>query len=355
MFKEHIIKEKEPWNNVIEGFISKDIYFTYDYFVPFQNNGDGEPILFYFECEYGKVAYPFMLRDIASSKNFKDSLEENKYFDISSAYGYGGVIFENYIVGETICNLQESFFKSFTNYCNNTNIISQFDRFHPLINNHSFCDGYCDLYKIRKTVHIDLVDRESIWINIDSKCRNMIKKAQKNEIVIVLEDEVKTLEDFKRIYKSTMDQKNAAEYYFFNESFFDETINNLGKNIFISNAYYGGEIIASSLILRKGHYLHYHFSGALKEHRSLQANNLLIYEVAMWGNKHGFKKFHLGGGYDSESDSLYKFKKSFSKLDDNDFYIGKKIYNYDQYDYLINVISKKNAEETSFFPAYRNI
>ena len=104
MFKKRIIKDGKSWNKIIENFSIKDIYFTYDYFVPFRNNGDGEPALYYLECEYGKVAYPFMLRDI------------------SSAYGYGGPLYESYKEDETVVKLREIFFKSFSDYCNEKNI-----------------------------------------------------------------------------------------------------------------------------------------------------------------------------------------------------------------------------------------
>lgn len=353
MLSERIIKDKDKWNRIVEEFISKDIYFLYDYFIPFQNNGDGEPILYYFECEYGKVVYPFMLRDIAESDNFKGKLDKDKYFDISSAYGYGGPLYESYQQDDGIASLQETFFKSFSEYCYNANIISQFDRFHPLIKNHSFFEGYSEITPIRKTVWIDLRDKEKIWSNIESKCRNMIRKAIKNNVTIILEDNLRTIEDFKRIYALTMDENNAVEYYYFNDGFFNDTINSLGSNIFIANAYYENKIIASSLIMRYDKYLHYHFSGALKEYRNLPANNLLLYEVANWGNENGYKIFHLGGGYQSGTDSLYKFKKSFSKLEDNDFYIGKKVHNKKVYKGLTEAVSKAKAEKSSFFPEYR--
>ena len=136
-------------------------------------------------------------------------------------------------------------------------------------------------------------------------------------------------------------------------TFFNDTINSSDKNVFIANAYYGNKIIASSLIMRHSKYLHYHFSGALREYRKLQANNLLLYEVAKWGNENGYEKFHLGGGYESESDSLYKFKKSFSKLEDNDFYIGKKIHNIELYNNLTAIVNETKTDKSSFFPEYR--
>ena len=273
MFKEQIVKDKKTWNEIIEGFRLRDIYFTYNYFVPFQNNGDGKPILYYFECEYGKAAYPFMLRDIAKSENFKGKLEENKYFDISSAYGYGGPLYESYEDDGTILNLKKVFFKSFSDYCYKKNIISQFDRFHPLIKNHLFFEGYSEILPTRKTVYMDLSDKENIWNNIESKCRNMIRKAKKDEVSIVLEDDIKTIENFKYIYNSTMDRNGASEYYYFNGNFFNDTMDSLGENVFIVNAYYENKIIASSLIMRYGKCLHYHFSGVLKEYRKLQSQS----------------------------------------------------------------------------------
>ncbi len=353
MFKEEIIKDKETWNKVIEGFISKDIYFIYNYFIPFKNNGDGEHILYYFECEYGKVAYPFMLRDIADSRNLKGKIEENKYFDISSAYGYGGPLYESYEGNRNIKKLQKEFFKSFSNYCNKENIISQFDRFHPLIKNHDFFEGYSEVLPIRKTVYMDVSDEEKMWSNLESKCRNMIRKAKKKGVSVVLEDDMETLKDFKEIYNSTMDKNDASEYYYFNDDFFDDTVNYLGKNVFIVNAYYEDMIIASSLIMRYDKYLHYHFSGALREYRKIPANNLLLYEVAKWGTENGYEIFHLGGGYESEKDSLYKFKKSFSKLEDNDFYIGNNIHKKEIYYYLTQIVNMEKPKESSFFPEYR--
>jgi len=85
MLKEEIIEDKENWNSIIEQFPNNDIYFLKDYFIPFKKNGDGKPVLYYFKNNYGKVAYPFMLNDIADNENFKNMIPKNKYFDIKSA------------------------------------------------------------------------------------------------------------------------------------------------------------------------------------------------------------------------------------------------------------------------------
>ncbi len=353
MFVEEVVKNKERWNCIIQKFSKKDIYFYYGYFSPFKNNGDGKPILYYFECEYGKVAYTFMLRDIGESSNLKDKVEIDKYFDITSVYGYGGPLFE---VSEDNCDLnmlKKRFYKAFSNYCKRTNIISQFDRFHPLIKNYSFFDGYSQLINIRKTVGLELVDENTILENMKANCKKNIRRAKKSDVKVVIENDFKTLPTFITIYNSTMKRNEAVDYYFFNDNFFEDTVENLKENLLIANAYYKDKIIVSALIMTNGEYLHYHFAGGLREYSSVRGNNLLIFEVAKWGSENGYKYFHLGGGYESENDSLYRFKKTFSKIEDNDYYIGKKIHDRHMYNTLNNIVNNSKPDETNYFPQYR--
>ena len=184
----------------------------------------------------------------------------------------------------------------------------------------------------------------------------MIRKAEKNNVKIVINDNTDTVNDFIHIYNLTMNKNDASDYYYFNDDFFPTTLRELGKKVMMVNAYHEEEIIASSLIMKHNKYIHYHFSGANPEYRKLQANNLLLYEVAKWGNKNGYEQFHLGGGYESNHDSLYKFKKSFSKLEDLNFHIGKKIHNTGDYNYLKDLWNElKGYNETNnFFPEYRD-
>lgn len=352
MISYKLISDKENWDKTIESFTHNDVYFFNGYFVPFKNYGDGEPHLFYFESENGKVAYPFMLRDISKSESLKNKIEQNKYFDISSAYGYGGPLFELSDHCNNLELLKIDFNSAFSDYCKSNNIITQFDRFHPILKNHLFFEDYSELSQIRKTVHIDLLDQETILGNMHYKCRNMMRKAEKNGVSVKLEESKDTLGKFIELYQSTMIRNQTTDYYLFSQKFFRDTINNLDDKIFIANAYFEDSIIASALIMKSKDYLHYHFSGSDVEYRNLQANNLLLYKVALWGSENGYDLFHLGGGFESETDPLFKFKKSFNKNEPNNFFIGKNIHDKDTYDQLIAKIGNKNNEST-FFPKYR--
>ena len=134
------IVDKHKWNKIINSFSEKDIYFDSGYFSPFEMWGDGVPHLIFFECEYGKVAYPFFLRDVSELPSLS-FVDKDKYFDITSAYGYGGPLYKvNEGLNEE--NLKKAFFDQMTRFCNEKNIITQFDRFHPLLNNWKFFQGF---------------------------------------------------------------------------------------------------------------------------------------------------------------------------------------------------------------------
>lgn len=351
------VTQKSEWDKTLASFQQKDIYFTYDYMQPFKQNGDGEPVLFYFESYLGKVAYPFMYRDIAECARFKGKIPEQTFFDISGVYGYGGPLVElNPLYGsrEMAELLKTDFQESFSAYCKEKGIVSQFDRFHPLLNTHEFFDDYCTVTPNKKTICLDLQSVEFLTQNLTSGCRNKIRQAEKNGVTVIVNDRIETLEEFKQMYHSTMKHNQATDYYFFNPQFFDDIKNHQSEHLILANAYYQGEIIASALILSFDHFLHHHFSGSISEYRHLKPNNLLFYEIAKWGSKHGYESFHLGGGHESEGDSLFRFKKSFSKSEPKDFYIGKKLHDPVKSDFLAQLIHKSSTEPSDYFPLYRS-
>ena len=113
-----------------------------------------------------------------------------------------------------------------------------------------------------------------------------------------------------------MDKDNAEKYYYFSSNFYQSILNDLPQNAQVFYAVYENNIIAASIILAANGKLNYHLSGSIKEYSNLAPTNLLLYEVALWGCANGYKTFYLGGGVGSGNDNLYKFKKSFYRLDD---------------------------------------
>jgi lipid II:glycine glycyltransferase (peptidoglycan interpeptide bridge formation enzyme) len=93
--------------------------------------------------------------------------------------------------------------------------------------------------------------------------------------------------------------------------------------------------------------IHYHLLGNDYEFITLGANSLIICEIAQWAKDKGIKEFHLGG---ASKESLFKFKKSFTKNGVLDFYVGTKIRNESIYNTLIKLCG---VNDKGYFPGYR--
>lgn len=316
----------------------QDIYYTSDYYRLYEENGDGKARLFVYKDGINIGMYPFLINEI-------DYDDNEKYYDIQSAYGYGGPIINN--KDEAFLNKFEN---AFLQFCNQSNIIAEFVRFHPLIKNEGIFKN--DIIKLhnRNTVYLDLNKGiKRIWDeDIKSKNRNMIRKAKKNGLVV---EESKDYKKFKEIYLKTMTNVGAQEYYYFNTYYYDNM--SKSENCILLNVKMDKEIIASAIFMHYGDYFHYHLSGSVKEYCKFAPNNLLIWEAVKLACSREKKVFHLGGGLtDGLGDSLFKFKSSFSNMI-GDFYIGKRIHNKKVYEKLISEWEKKNNRKSNLFLQYR--
>ena len=339
----YTIEQSEQWDAVVRSFKGYDVYWLSGYVKAFQIHGDGNPLLFYYEGEGTRGINVVMKRDVANDERFNGKIREGLYFDFATPYGYGGWIIE----GENTKEL----FQSYVNWNKKNGIISEFVRFHPMVKNHNASRFFYEVIQLGEVVHMDLSSRDNIWDNIISKNRNMIRKALKNDIKIYNGRFPEIYEKFRVIYNGTMDKDNAEKYYYFGENFYKSVLEDLPQNAQVFWAEKDGLVIAASIILATNGYMNYHLSGSLREFSSLAPTNLLLYQAALWGNANGCKTFYLGGGVGSGEDSLFKFKSAFYRGELNRFYIGKKIYDQEKYDMLLNF--RTEIKNPNFFPKYR--
>lgn len=338
--------QSTEWDSIVRSFEEYDTYWLSGYVKAFEIHGDGKAMLFYYFSESVRGINVVMKRDISECEFFKRKIDKNQFFDFSSPYGYGGWLLEGN-------DDKSELFSEYENWCKDNNIISEFVRFHPVIKNNKFCEEGYDITELGKTVSIDLSSSETIWNNFTSKNRNMIRKAQKNGVRIFNGRYPELYNEFKKIYDQTMDKDNADFYYYFSERFYESLESDLPYNAQVFFAEYDKKIIASAIMLASNGYMNYHLSGSLKEFSGLAPTNLLLYEASLWGNANGYKNLYLGGGVGSGEDSLFKFKKSFYRGENlNSFFIGKKIFDVEKYEMLLNLRSQRI--EGNFFPLYRS-
>lgn len=343
MIKLYGLSHSAEWDDIVMSFPEYDIYYLSGYTKAFHIHGDGDPTLLYYEADGLRAIYVYMRRPTAI-KGIYDSI---------TPYGYGGVLFK----GDTSETNRQAFWEAYLEKMAEERIVDNFVRYHPVIRNAGPMRPISNVIDLGKTIAMNLVSPELIWENIHSKNRNMIRKAEKNGIVIEHGQGMDLFDKFIEIYNATMDKDHAEEYYYFKRPFYESIHNDLRNNYEMFYAMLDGEIIAMSIMLFGNRQMHYHLSGSVLEYRNLAPSNLLLYKAAAWGCEQGFKTFHLGGGVGSGEDNLYKFKAAFNKNSDYQFSIGKQIFNQEKYDELVRIRreSDPNFDETShFFPLYRS-
>lgn len=337
------LEQSDKWDETVKSFAEYDTYWLSGYTKAFKIHGDGEPLLFYYEGNGVRAINAVMLRDISRFSPLTPCLSPNTLFDIVTPYGYGGWLVEG----------GEMDFSEYEEYCREHNIVSEFVRFHPVMKNHRFCEKAYEVIGLGNTVMLDLSSEETIWANITSKNRNVIRKAEKNGVVINSGRSAELYETFRGIYNATMDKDNAEEYYYFGPEFYESVLNDLPENARVYYAELEDKIIAACIVLNANGRLNYHLSGSVREYSNLAPGNLMLYTVAREGCEAGYKTFYLGGGVGSGEDSLFKFKRAFNRTDEalNQFFIGKKIFLPDVYDELVNM--RTDLPESNYFPKYR--
>lgn len=334
---------------MVHEFEKCDVYFLPEYVKAFAENGDGEPMLIHYISEKLQAINIVMKRPVPLPEHLEENEEElREYVDFATPYGYGGFVLQ----GDCNENEIQMLVKNYHDFCRDRKVVAEFARFHPIIGNAHMAESLFLVKDLGNTVCMDISSQNTIWDNLTSKNRNMIRKAMKNGVKVYWGREPKLFEVFDEIYHETMDKVGASEYYYFNKAFYNSILDDLRRHAIIFYAKLEEQIIAASIILYDGNALHYHLSASRRAYVSYAPTNLILYEAACWGAELGAKTFHLGGGLGGGStDSLFSFKKQFNRKEDCTFSIGQAILNEKVYNRLWELNNQK--KETTFFPAYR--
>ena len=328
------LKDTVEWCRMLNclPFESRDVYFTPEYYSLYENYGDGRTICFVFEESGDLVIYPFLMNPITP---LGYELEK-EYYDIQGAYGYNGLI-----TSTDNKEVISSFWKAFDAWCQENDVVAEFSRFHPLLNNRCLASPKMKTFYSRHTVALDLTD-DDIWMHqISSKNRNMIRKAEKEGVTIVESDDYET---FRKLYDGTMTDLHAESFYFFPQSYYDEYKQTFKDKSLLCFAMLDGKFIAGSMFMISDDYAHYHLSARDREYSRYAANNLILWYGIQKAKELGCKWLHFGGGTTGDDgDSLLKFKKEFSKTL-CEFWIGKRVHNQEIYNQIVEQWKTKYPE-----------
>ncbi len=336
---ERLIRDPREWDALVATY-QLDCYYEYAYF-ELAKEHDEIPELFYYPTEFGTLIYPYLRRRIPGTL----------FEDITTPYGYGGPYFKGIWSLDQIREARERFER----YCNETGIVTETVRFHPLLHNQELGQYWCHQTEIlQPTVTLELMDPfEMIESDFSQMTRRNIRKARREGVTIRL-GRPEEYGDFAHLYQMTMDKHQADARYYFNQTYFNHFADGRINNVLLL-AEHDGRIIAGCIVLTGRQFAHYHLGASDPASLALRPNHLLFAEMIRWAKQAGFQALHLGGGTTrSNTDSLLAYKRSFS-ANQTFFGLGTSILDATIYERLTRQFERQHPETQMghWFPLYR--
>lgn len=339
------LNKSDQWNayiNLIQKNF-KNVYFSPQYYEIYQKNGDGIAQCFVFEIDGQIAIYPFLLNSI-NALGFNLEFE---CFDIQGVYGFNGIL-----TNSTSQIFFNEFFNCFDEYCLEKNIVAEFLRINPLINNPLIYRQDFTLINDRENICVNLLIDNIPESEYEYSTKKNIRKATKSglEFKTVYGSSISNeeLEYFCGIYFHTMRRNNVSSYYFFNNIFFKNIATKLLDKVLFVFVLFEGKYISCEIVLLE-EYIGYSFlGGTLEDYYQYRPNDFLKHHTINFLKDNGYHKYLLGGG----PDGVLRYKKSFSKNGVIPFYIGKKIHNKTIYDKIITQWITNNPSKNEIYDKY---
>ncbi len=347
--------DSSSWIKALNQCGNYDIYHLPQYHLLAEKMGQGTAYLFFFHYNKDYAALPFLLRPISDVKG----LESCAYNDITSVYGYPGVITSKSEDDLDTYEFRDKFQKELVKVFEHLSVVSFFSRTNPLLETNWLFSGFTEVVPLATTIAIELSKSDEEQLKGITKGHKYdIRKANNNGVIVEEDKSFQYIDDFISIYNATMKRNSAAANYYFPKDYYLSLKQSLGDSMKLYLAKFDGVIISSAMFFFQKNIIQYHLSGSLSDFFHLNGAKLIIDEVRKYGTKNDFIWLHLGGGVGSSEDSLFRFKAGFSKAR-FPFQIIKKIVNKDIYSELCikrKEYAKNNnltLQETNYFPDYR--
>jgi hypothetical protein len=313
------------WRRALEGLPSdlQDPYFLPEYVALHRFEPETRAVLFSYSRSGEVWIYPFLLQPINRIGNYP---MERTWFDIETAYGYGGPLASTGDAG-----FVAEAHRAFTEWCREQGVVAEFVRLHPLLENQRWLDPKVQLDLDRETVSISLADGAADDIPMDQGARYMVRRAERSGVEVSAFPPQDHFQSFVQLYTRSMERIDADQYYFFSDDYFAGLSRLVDQNGLLLAAQVDDRWVGAAVFLAGPSRLHYHLAATDSENRVPGVMNLLLYTAAQLAARNGLRQLHLGGGRTRMlDDSLLRFKQSIG-TDSHSFYVGKRIHDSDSY------------------------
>ena len=231
---------------------------------------------------------------------------------------------------------------------------SLFVRNHPLLGP-PLPDGVGTVIEGGDTVSVDLTQpSEELWRQTMSGHRSQINRAIRSGRVARFDTDWTAFDDFKDLYRRTMQRVSADSYYFFDDGYFERLRTALGDRLRLCVVIADDTVAAAALFVETCGIVQFHLAGSDPAFASEGLTKLMLHHARSWAKERGDVVLHLGGGLGGSNDSLLRFKAGFSSLRHR-YQTLRVVLDQVEYDRLVRRRSEDGALalRPGFFPAYR--
>lgn len=344
MIREIHIQNQKEWDEIVRSFPDYDVFYLSGYSKAFMREApkNGMPILLLYEDGEDRAINVVLKRDVALDEKLKGKVEEGRYFNLIAPYGYGG--FYGNVLDWSKLN------QAYTAYCMENHYVCEFVRFELFTDYHAHYDGEVET-RTHNVVRSLSMPLDEMWMDFKQKVRKNVKKANSFNLSCIFENSGEYLEDFLRIYYSTMNRTDAEDEYYFSKRFYED-LNEMKDNVMYFHAVYEGKIVSTELVIYGAENCYSYLGGTDREYFDVRPNDYLKYEIIKWAKEKGLRNFVLGGGYGAD-DGIFQYKLALAPHGEHEFYIGRKIFDRDAYEALVN-LRETESLNSRFFPLYRS-
>lgn len=298
---------------------------------------------------------PYLLRQC--SDVIEQELPDEDLFDISSPYGYPGIL-----ISESAASspdfLREAL-DQLVSAWRSKQICAAFLRLHPILNSNLHQIYSPDICQITgETVGVDLnLSVEEIWKQTRSDHRKDINRLKQAGFVAKIVPFEKHIDEFIAVYQETMERVKAKSLYYFSRDFFSGLLS-LEEKLQLAIVEADGQMACTCLITECCGIVQTYLGGTRQRFLAQAPDKLLFDYIRLWAKERGNQVVHLGGGVGGSKDGVYSFKAGFSKQR-YPFLTLRLIIDPKNYEYLVDCRAKSLQIEghtllnQNFFPAYR--
>lgn len=313
----------------------------------------GVPKALYAEDGGRRLLLPFIVRDLPGGLLAGEG--SSPALDAGSAWGYPGPLIAS--TGQDNDAFVEAALRSGQETLQTHGVVALFARLSPLFPIPAALGRVGALVQHGPCFWLDLEESEEELQNqLRSRYRSYLNALRRDGVEARFIPFADRMDEFIALNHHTMERVGAADWYYFDRSFYEGLNALLGDSLKLCAVELGGRMLAGGLFISSGGIVQYYVSGVDKSLGQPHATKLMITTVRDWARATGHRRFNLGGGVGANDDALSQFKRGFTKHS-SIFHSWRLVTDELRYDQAVRQWENRSGIPADtvggYFPAYR--